>query len=243
MLALLLALGCSAEEEPVVVARPAPVAAPPPPAPTVTPVSELMAQHRIDERIVLPEDKAPDNTEDRLAILEFFDAFARGDQKSVGEMMSGADRIELEDLVASGRWQQATKDIERIELQTGTSEYGPCVLAVITVDLDFQPQLWYYRGDSSGYTFEAAPSPPGILNLLSGTDWIASWHKILKEEMELANKPDEEFDVPQVNLDSGQTTSSGSASPGGGRPGPTGAPPNRGRRPPSGTPPRPPGIR
>ncbi len=87
--------GCGSDE-----AEPAAVVArnytsPPPPPPKLTLISELMAQLGIDERVRLPEDKAPDNDEARRAVLEFFDAFARGDDQVVASMVSTADRLEL----------------------------------------------------------------------------------------------------------------------------------------------------
>ena len=69
-------------QAPVVQAEPPPP--PPPPAPKVTPVADLMAELGIDKRINLPEDKAPDNDPARIALLEFFDAFVRGDDSRAG---------------------------------------------------------------------------------------------------------------------------------------------------------------
>jgi hypothetical protein len=246
---VLVALGGCGEEEPPPVAAappPRPAAPPPPPKPTVTPIADLMVQFRIDERIILPEDKAPDNDPDRIAVLQFFDAFARGDQTTAGEMMTLADRMELDALVENGSWDRTVAEIEMIEIQTGASEFGDCALAVFTVGMDFQPQLWYYEGDESAHTFEAAPSPPGILDRLSGTDWIKAWHDILAEELALANRPDEEVDVPQQNLDNapaGDGSSQPNAQPSSPGFNPASSPPGFGRRQPPGRKRRAPGPR
>jgi hypothetical protein len=232
--------GC-AEEAP-----PPPVAvnrAPPPPsepeAPKVTPISELMARLRIDERVRLPEEKAPATDPQRIAVLEFFDAFARGDDASLTRMMSLADGLELRKLVEGGQWASQAKVMREIEVVTGTSEYGECALAILTVGDTFQPQLWYFEGDESGFTFEAAPQPPGIMERLSGADWIKAWHDLLKEEMAKADEPDEEYEVPQRNLDDSGGSAGGGSSMGGGGGGGGGARP--GRRPPKKTPRKPPG--
>ncbi|MHC5023667.1 MAG: hypothetical protein ACYTGG_07125 [Planctomycetota bacterium] len=186
--------GCSGSEpEPVAVAPRKPPPPPPPAPPRVTPVEQLMAQLGIDERIVLPEQKAPATDDDRKAVLEFFDAFARGDAQSLGSMLSFLDQAELQALDQSGDFQRTTNGIAEILLETGNVNGNACVLALFTVDSNYQAQLWYYRGDASGYAFESAPTPPNIVNRLSG-NWIESWHKILEEEIALGMMPDVELD-------------------------------------------------
>jgi hypothetical protein len=240
--------GCAKEEPPVQTI--APVARnttpPPPPPPRVTPVSDLMAEYRIDERVILPEDKAPDNDPDRIAVLQFYDSFARGDYRSLGNMMSMPDRLELDALVETGAWDDTIEQIEMIEVQTGTSALGQCALAVFSVGMDFQPQLWYYEGSGEDYAFEAAPSPPGILDRLHGNDWIKAWHEVLEAEMAMAELADDNAELPQLNLSGGDgagASSQPAASPSSpGNPFSPGAtPPNRGRRRPSGNPRRAPG--
>ena len=243
--------GCGSDEpEPTaIVARV--YAPPPPPPPKLTPISELMIQLGIDERVRLPEDKAPDNDEARRAVLEFFDAFARGDDQVVASMVSTADRLELEALVDSGAWAETTNQITRIDVQTGTNPDDPgdtCALAVIFVGSSFQPQLWHYAIDMDGARFDAAPTPPGIMDRLSGVDWIAAWFAVLAEEEALANKPDEDYRAPQKIYATGSSGGGVPEGPGA-RPGgpsnpmgPGGGPgmPGRRKRPPKRKPPGPP---
>lgn len=239
----LLCVGCGSEPEPQAVAPPPRRAPAPPPPPALKSVETLMAELRIDERVILPEDQAPPTNEERTALLEFFDAFARGDAEALGPMLTTLDRLELETMVEEGAWSEATKDISSIEIQTGVNNLGQnCVLAVLEVNWEFEPQLWYYTMESVGPVFEAALTPPNILNELSG-DWIAAWHRILEEEIELALMPDEDLTPISENLDEEGPSSSGSS--GGGR-GPASSPnstppPGRGRRKPPSAPRRPPG--
>lgn len=195
--------GCSGEPEGP---PPAPAYVPPPPAPDVpptTPISDLMAQLRIDPRVSLPEDYAPDTDEARKAVLEFFDAFARGDSRALARKLSSADQRELQAMVESGEWERTTSKITRIDVQTGMSTYGECALALFDVAGEFQPQLWYYTISGDSVTFDAAATPPNMVNKLSGTDWIKAWHSILDEERELAARPDTPVQLPQRNLDEG----------------------------------------
>lgn len=189
-----------------------------------------MADLNIDRRIVLPEEKAPDNDTDRKAVLVFFDAIARGNSQSLKGMLPLPEQMELNALVQSGEWQEAVSQIQKVEIQTGANTLGQkCALALIEVgglaDQTFQPQLWYYSTEEEEPVFEAAPSPPGILDKLSG-DWIASWHQILAAELAMAERPDEEFEMVQQNLDNntGSSGSSSSGSGGGDTPAPGGAP-------------------
>ena len=221
--ALLLAaapFGCGSEPPPT---RQAVAAPPPPPTapakPRATAVAELMTQLGIDERVRLPEDKAPSTTEARMAILEFFDAFARGDDTALDTMLSGLDRAELEELVESGAWEETTSHITRIDVQSGQSPTGQaCALAIFYVADDFQPQLWYYETHEDSATFDAVAAPPNIMERLSGTDWIAAWFDLLAEELALADMPDEEFAAPQKNYGDNTRSDSFSIGPGGDQP-------------------------
>ncbi len=235
-----IACGCGSEDAAPQVRVVAPPTTPPsPPPPKVTPIDELMVQLRIDERVDLPESNAPDNDADRKIVLEFYDAFVRGDDQAVGRMISGIDRLELEELVSAGSWKETVSRISRVELQTGMSPLGQkCALGVFHVGTGHQPQLWYYEEFSGEYVFEAAATPPGIIDRLSGTDWIAAWHDILEQELARANEPDEEFEIPQRTFDEEEKGGRGASSPGGRSPsrppgGPSRRPPKPPRRAPS----------
>jgi hypothetical protein len=233
--------GCTKEEEQVVVAPPPPPPPPPPPAPTVTPIEQLMAEMNIDPRVALPEDKAPDNDVDRRAVLSFFDAFARGNDRAVQQALPEADRPQLAALVESGEWKSTTSRVQKIGVQCGSSPLGDkCALAVFEVNGGgdmFQPQMWTYNTDDEAQArFEAVASPPGIMDRLEG-DWIASWFEILEEEMRLANAADEEYTIAQRDLDTDEGGEDDAGSSGGGLPAPGAMPP---RTPPA--PVAPPGL-
>ena len=72
--------------------------------PTVTPIAQLMTKLGIDERVALAEEHAPRTDAARKAVLVFFDSFARGDDQTLGSMLSSLDRMELGELVDSGAW-------------------------------------------------------------------------------------------------------------------------------------------
>lgn len=217
---VLVASGCSEEEPVAVVQAPPPAPPAPPPPPPVASIEQLMAELNIDPRVNLPEAKAPATTEDRKAVLEFFDAFARGNGASLKGMLTGADQRELDALMATPAWKQTTSQITSIDIQTGADPAGEkCALAVIEVGTggatSFQPQLWLYKTDAEEPVFEAVASPPGILDKLSG-DWIATWFQILAAELALADQPDEEFAVAQVDVNSDAETSDAQKPPKGG---------------------------
>jgi len=220
--------GCDNSSNAPVVAAPPPPPPPPPAAPKVTPIADLMAQLNIDPRVSLPEDKAPETDADRKAVLVFFDTFARGNSQALKSMLPLADQPQLTALVNSGAWKTTTSGITKIAIQTGlTTGDLKCALAVIEVgkgaETSYQPQLWYYTSEGENDTIEAAPTPPGIMDRLTG-DWIVTWHKILDEEKALALKPDESVQIEQKNLDNSNASDPQTASTGGGGGGGGGAP-------------------
>jgi hypothetical protein len=196
ILSIVPAGGCSGEEpQPQVTARAAPPPPPPPPAPTVKSVADLMQELNIDPRITLAEEHAPPTTEARIALLTFFDGFVRGDQQVVSAMLSPIDRPELDHLVRSGAWAETAKNITEAWIQSGKTEFGDAVIARFDVGNTFQPQFWYYTVNGEEATFEAAPTPPGIIDQLAG-NWLEAWERINKNELLLAEKPDLEFEAP-----------------------------------------------
>lgn len=206
-------VGCGSEEPDVsapVTRRAAPSGTTAPQVSRVVPVAELVAQLGIDDRIDLPEDKAPDSTDERKAVLEFFDALARGDDATFGGMITDADKYELQRLKEAGEWSETTANIDEIMVETGKSPLGlKCALAIIETGDNYQPQLWYYTKESDGFLFEAASSPPDIMNRLYGVNPIKVWHDIIAEEEELATKPDEEIQPFQVVVGEGGSRSGG----------------------------------
>ena len=59
-------VACGEEPPPVVTAPPPPPKPTAPPPPPVTPISELMAKHDIDQRVNLPEADAPATDVERI---------------------------------------------------------------------------------------------------------------------------------------------------------------------------------
>jgi hypothetical protein len=227
--AVSLGLAACGSEPPPPAAAPVAKRAPEPvytaPAPTVTPIADLMARYNIDPRVNLSEDLAPDNDAGRIAVLRFFDAFARGDAGRLDGMLSGMDALLLEQMTASGEWETATSNIIGIDVRTGSHPIvGDCALAVFMVDNQFEPQLWAYEisGDpaADGAEFDAQPSPPNMMERLSGEDWITAWFNILGEEMARATAPDEIVEIPSQDFteeDSGRSSMGNPAGgPGGG---------------------------
>ncbi|MEM7228318.1 MAG: hypothetical protein AAF432_05810 [Planctomycetota bacterium] len=209
-------VGCKGEEPEPVAQTKTVKKAPPPPAPKLATVEELKAKHGIDDRVMMEEDEAPSTEEERVAVLKFFHAFAVGDSDALQSMMTVADRYALEEMVENGQWAESTGDaVYAIEVRTGSARAGDCALALIEVmDNDDQPQMWYYEENAGRFRFEAVSTPPDILDRLSGADWIQAWHDVIAEELALADEPDDVYEIPQVNLDDGDSGSSGAPSGG-----------------------------
>jgi len=236
-------VGCG-EDEVAQAPAPKPVAPPPPPPPPPIPtIAQLMQQRGYDERIILAEEQAPSTLEDRIAVLDYFDAFVRGDKDALSASMSGLDQAELNAVVETDAWKSAIEKIEQVRLVCGSSSEGlPCALAMFVVDGSDQPQLWTYERGAPDYVWTSVATPPNISDKLYGDDLITLWFKIIEEETLLAAMPDEDVSLKNVDLSKDDTPEEQSETGGGGGPsmapgGPGGLPtrrPTPARRPPPG---------
>lgn len=221
--AAILVVGACSDEEPqqsapIVQAPPPPP--PPPPEPTVEDIASLMKSLSIDERVSLPEDLAPKTTEERKAVLLFWNAFAKGDQTTAGGMMSERDAKVLKKLTEGSGWAKSTAGIKSIEVQCKNDSKGFATFAIITSDLPDRALLWDAADEDGKIVFTSFPGPPDILDHLSGTDSIAAWKKYVNDMFEkYANLPDEEVEIPQSKVEEGEEASD-SGSGGGGTPTP-----------------------
>lgn len=204
-------VGCGEEPPPAQpTARVAPAPPPRPIAPPVKSVDDLMVELGIDDRVQLDERAAPNTTEDRRAVLMFFDAFARSEANQLARLLSPQDQAVLADLRSDDRWETSTNGIENIRISTGPRpdivgvnvlpSTRLAVLAIFMVNGEYQPTMWYLGSGANGPEFSAAPTPPDILNRISGTDTIAAWHDVIREELARSQETDIDFRPPQQVL-------------------------------------------
>ncbi len=184
-------IGCGGEEEktaPVVQERPKPK---PKPKPKAKRVSDLSTSLSIDSRIYLPEDKAPRSESQRVAILTFFNAVLQVDIPVVKSMLSFADQVEFDAMVADD-YASIMNDVTTLLLETGVSPEGKsCVMAIYEFGLEYQMQLWYFESMGDSVTFDAVATPPDLVNLLDG-NWIEQYFEYKTELAEIALQPDED---------------------------------------------------
>lgn len=251
--------GCSDPPPPPPPVQEEVVQAEPEPQPTTT---DLFALHNIDPRITIAQDEVPMDdmnpelaTEKLVAVLKFFDAMVRGSDERMRPMLASADQTVLAELVQGGLFQSAAKGVTRVILGCGSFQLGfdtnDAVFALVQSGSSFEAQLWTYKlGENGTAVFDAAPTPPDILNRLTGTKAaprIRQWADAMKARLEEAKKPDELIEIPTVNYGvEGEEGTEGGSAPSGSPTGPTPANPDEpGKRPqgPGGIPaPRPPGV-
>ena len=194
---------CGEEEAPPPppVARVAPPPPPPPPAPTIKSVAELMAEYKIDERVNLPEKMAPNTNEKRVAVLKFWNAFAKSDSDYVGQHMTKLDENVLAGLIKNRTWATTTAKITAIEVQCKDDGEGFATFGLVTSSGTEQPMLWDATMSSDQATFTAFPGTQDIMSHLSGEDSIGAWKTYINGLFEkYSNLPDEEVETPQEDL-------------------------------------------
>lgn len=230
-------LGCGEDPPPpappprVVIEEP-----PPPPEPTVTSIAELKERLGISDKVELSEDDAPDTDEARIAVLKFYDAFAKGDAAAARALLDPVEAPVLDAMVADGSWKAATDDLDAIEVKTGVSPaQEPCALGLFAfVEGDDEAALWTYTASGSSAGFTAVMTPPDVMTKLDMADPIASWYSLIEQFIARAEEPDVKIELTSEDLtvagrpadsDDGGSEDSGA---------PMGAPPMR--RPPVDTP-------
>lgn len=205
-------------------------------------VSELMESLVIDERVYMTTENAPVGTQERTAVLRFFDLFLRGRYQEFRTMLSFEDQPLWDLMIETQNIDEILSNIEEVELVSGSSPTGePAILAMFVYRGVDMYQLWNYDTKDEGEMFHAVPSPPGVVYRLTGpvSGYIDQWYAILDEQMRLANLPDEEIRL-DVNLDEESEDESATPSAPVAAPSPGGDAPIRRHRP--GKPRRPPGV-
>jgi hypothetical protein len=183
-------VGCGGDDEAVETTQPVvriiPKAKPRPQAKTVT---ELHASLSIDERVFMSELDAPRDEASRVAVLTFIDAMLNVDTNALGGFLSPQDQAQLQAMVADGL-SSYMQQISMVQLSTGSSPDGKsCVLALFEVGLDYQIQVWFYENRGDGFSFEAGPTRPNLVNKLNGA-WIENYFEQRDRQVEIANQPD-----------------------------------------------------
>ncbi len=218
---------CGEEEAPPApIVRVAPPPPPPPPEPTIKSIAELMTEYKIDERVNLPEKAAPNTNEKRIAVLQFWNAFAKGDDQYAGGHMADLDRKVLAGLVSNGGWKSTTSTITAIEVQCKDENEGFATFGLIAAGATEQPMLWDAAMTGDEAVFTAFPGTPDIMSHLSGEDSVGAWKTYINGLFEkYSNLPDEEVEIPQSDL---QLAEGADAAAGGGGEGDTPTPPGGG---------------
>ncbi|MEE2912260.1 MAG: hypothetical protein VX436_00485 [Planctomycetota bacterium] len=197
-------VGCGGGDEPVEQPKPivrnTPKAKPRPQAKTV---EELQISLSVDDRIILDELDAPRDEASRVAILTFIDAMLRVDAATLKSFLSLQDQTQLQAMI-DNNLSSYMGGVSMVQLRTGPSPEGrACVLALYEVGLDYQIQVWYYENTGDGFSFEAGPTRPSLVNKLSG-DWIVNYFDQREKQIEIANQPDVEASYTMA----GETTTS-----------------------------------
>src|SRR5690606_3939992 len=117
----------------------------------------------LSDKLALGAAGYQDVTRDQMiAAFQFIDAFARGDAEALRPMLDSSARMTLDDLVASGEWQEQTAAINLLTLTTCAAEGGQVRLAfsLLKSDGDLVNLVW--EGTRRGESYLFSPVAPQL---------------------------------------------------------------------------------
>jgi hypothetical protein len=220
-----------------------------------------MKELGISDKIRMAEDAAPDTDPERVAVLKFFDAFAKSQAEALKPALSQADGAVLAAMNQSGDFRRACEPITRIditassksaELQAGAKpgeaaawwpsaapKSSGAAMAVFRTGGKVEAQLWVFDVAGEGkkvskQAFHSIYQPMDIMSKVSGKSLRASWASVVNRELASATEA-EELPKPAARVESQEQPEEASGSTGG----PMAVPPMRNRPKPGGVdPPR-----
>jgi len=157
--------------------KPKPLPPPPPPPPPVARepdrpepanIAGVMAAIGADERVQFPQERAPENEDLAKAVAQFAGALAKGSSREFGSFLDASSRPILDDLVADGRWDDGTSQIEAVRIvhmtTMMTERDGAMVVNAAQFVLAIQEPGeaytlgWRAAKDGDAWQFEAVPT-------------------------------------------------------------------------------------
>lgn len=106
--------GCGEKKPPPKPVAPPPP--PPPPAPKAIDVGTLLQTSKADKRVQFPQEKAPVDDAIAVSVINLASAIAKGDSKAMSGMLVNVGKDVLDQLLASGQWEDATGKIEAVRV-------------------------------------------------------------------------------------------------------------------------------
>jgi hypothetical protein len=152
---------------------PPPPPPPPPPRPSAAPAPEpvdteaLVQQVQADARVQFPNSVAPTSEELARAVIALADGFARGDAKALRPILDQSGVAVLDELQASGAWEETTRKIEAIRITSLNSgedamPSGDVTMAIQEPAAAYQLR-WHATPSGTGYIFSPMESDGTIM--------------------------------------------------------------------------------
>jgi len=148
---------------------PPPSRPPAPPAPEPLDTEALVQQLQADARVQFPNAIAPTSEELARAIIALADAFAKGDAAALRPMLDTSGVSVLDELQASGAWDETTKRIEAIRITSLSAGDDAMPSADLTFAIQEPAVAYQLRWHAtpgtggSGYTFSPMESDGTVM--------------------------------------------------------------------------------
>lgn len=158
--------GCKKEEPP----PPPPKETPPPPPPRPVEIDAVMQSMKADARVQFPQAKAPTDEGLARAVIGFASALAKGDSGQVQGMLDANSKGVLEQLRASGGWDEAIAKIQAVRVvQLAGSQAGGMLSLAVQEPGSAYVLNWTIVGADGKFVFSGMPASSQVLARAS--DW------------------------------------------------------------------------
>lgn len=133
----------------------------PPPRPVVEAPKQVNVQSLIgDKRVQFPQARAPTDESLARAVVGLAEGLASGNEEALRPMLDASARGVLDQLIESGRWSDATGEIEAVRIVSlDQGEEGTTIGLAIQTSKGAYLTGWRATGQRGSWTFGATPTP------------------------------------------------------------------------------------
>ena len=186
--------GCEKKKPP---APPPPPPPPPPPVPDPVAIDPILQSMKPDARVQFPQNRATVDESAAKAIISICNAFAKGDSSVLSGLFTGGAKTDLDGLVNSGEWDEATAKIEAVRVLgiselPGDSLPSTEIAFVMCIQEPAGAYLLGFKGvnNSGAWSFQGVGTTPGKRARAADWDGLSLDELTRSRELSVASSGD-----------------------------------------------------